>query len=146
LQILIWSAALVIVRNSYAHSLIATGHQNLDLRCGIASAVCNVVLNIALIPRFGMVGAATATVTADLVWNAMSYFYFRRAVLSSPPPIRWLPPLLAGAAMAAVLLLGDAIHWIPRAAAATAAYFSIHALYPGTFLHVWLRVKRSQST
>ena len=88
-QILLWSAALVMLRWVYMDSLRATGHQALDVRCAVTSASLNVVLNILLIPRFGMIGAASATVTADVVWFFMSYYYFRRAVL----PGERFPPL-----------------------------------------------------
>ena len=142
-QILIWSAVLVIVRNTYAHSLTATGHQNLDLRCGITSAACNVALNILLIPRFGMVGAASATVTADVVWNAMAYYYFRRAVLASPPPILWRGPVAAGALMASFLFLATPVPWVPRAAIATLLYFTVLLLFPDTLVRSWLRSLRS---
>jgi O-antigen/teichoic acid export membrane protein len=143
LQILIWSAALVIVRNTYAHSLIATGHQNLDLRCGIASAATNVVLNLLLIPRFGMVGAASATVTADVVWNVMAYYYFRRAVLAAPPPIPWKGPVVAAALMAVFLLVAAPLPWIPRAAAAAILYFGVLALFPHTVVRHWLHSLRT---
>ena len=80
-RILLWSAALVVLRWVYMDSLRATGHQALDLRCAITSASLNVALNILLIPHFGMIGAASATVFADLVWFVMSYLLFspRRA-------------------------------------------------------------------
>ncbi len=45
-RILLWSAALVILRWVYMDSLRATGHQALDLRCAITSASLNVALNV----------------------------------------------------------------------------------------------------
>ena len=72
-----------MLRWVYMDSLRATGHQALDVRCAITSASLNVALNVLLIPRFGMIGAASATVYADVVWFVMSYYYFRRAALAS---------------------------------------------------------------
>ena len=111
LRILLWSAALVVLRWVYMDSLRATGHQALDLRCAITSASLNVALNILLIPRFGMIGAASATVFADLVWFVMSYYYFRRAVLPGEPFPPLAGPLLGGGAMCAVLWFTPGMDW-----------------------------------
>jgi O-antigen/teichoic acid export membrane protein len=123
-RILLWSAALVMLRWVYMDSLRATGHQALDLRCAITSATLNVVLNILLIPRFGMIGAASATVTADVVWFVMSCYYFRRVLLpdireggecvghpasDAFPPV-W-GPLLGGVAMCAVFWFTPLLWW-----------------------------------
>jgi len=110
-RILVWSAALVVLRWVYMDSLRATGHQALDLRCAITSASLNVALNILLIPRFGMIGAASATVFADLVWFVMSYYYFRRAVLPGEPFPPLAGPLLGGGAMCAVLWFTESMDW-----------------------------------
>ena len=110
-RILVWSAALVVLRWAYMDSLRATGHQALDLRCAITSASLNVALNILLIPRFGMIGAASATVFADLVWFVMSYYYFRRAVLPGEPFPPLAGPLLGGGAMCAFLWFTPSMNW-----------------------------------
>jgi O-antigen/teichoic acid export membrane protein len=124
LKLLIWSAALVILRGSYRHSLNAAGMQGLDLRCALASCGLNVGLNIVLIPRYGLVGAASATVLADAVWLVMAAIYFNRRIAPLSPLPALARPLLAGAAMAAVLWFGEPLPWILRGAAATLAYFA----------------------
>jgi len=128
-RILVWSAALVVLRWVYMDSLRATGHQALDLRCAITSASLNVGLNILLIPRFGMMGAASATVFADLVWFVMSYYYFRRAVLPGEPFPALRGPLLGGGAMCAVLWLSRSIIWPWRLALSLLAYLMAQALF-----------------
>ncbi|MBI3406593.1 MAG: polysaccharide biosynthesis C-terminal domain-containing protein, partial [Acidobacteria bacterium] len=99
-RILVWSAVFVILRGSCRHALNAAGKQTLDLRCAIISAGLNVSLNLLLIPQYGMIGSATATVIADVVWFVMAGYFFNRAVL----PLRLLQilsrPLVAGATMA----------------------------------------------
>lgn len=139
-QILVWSAALVILRSSYAESLRATGHQNLDLRCAITSASLNVALNVLLIPRYGMVGAASATVAADVVWLAMAYYYFQRAVL----PHELLPflrgPLAAGIAMGVLLWLTQPLFWVGRACIGVLVYFGLLFLFGNTVVRSWLRL------
>ena len=56
-----------------------TGHErDTALAVGV-SAVLNVVLNLLLIPRFGLSGAAIATALGTLVWNVLlSLFVYRR--------------------------------------------------------------------
>jgi O-antigen/teichoic acid export membrane protein len=79
-------------------------------------------LNILLIPRFGMTGAASATAVADVVWFVMSYYYFRRAVLprESFPSLRG--PLVSGVAMAAVLWWTRLMNWPLRAGLGLVVY------------------------
>jgi O-antigen/teichoic acid export membrane protein len=128
-RILLWSAAFVVLRWVYMDSLRATGHQALDLRCAITSASLNVTLNILLIPRFGMIGAASATVFADLVWFAMSFHYFRRTVLQgeSFPFLRG--PLLGGAAMGSSLWIARSMDWPLRAVVGLILYLLALALF-----------------
>lgn len=56
-----------------------TGHErDTALVVGFSAAV-NVSLNLLLIPRYGLNGAAAATALGTLVWNALlSYFVYRR--------------------------------------------------------------------
>lgn len=56
-----------------------TGHErDTALAVGV-SAVLNIVLNLLLIPRFGLSGAAIATALGTLVWNVLlSVFVYRR--------------------------------------------------------------------
>lgn len=44
------------------------------------SLAINVVANLVLIPRFGMIGAAIATVVSTVVWNAAMYFVVWRRI------------------------------------------------------------------
>lgn len=44
------------------------------------SALVNIVLNIILIPKYGMVGAAIATTVTMLSWNIVFWFYIRKNI------------------------------------------------------------------
>jgi O-antigen/teichoic acid export membrane protein len=125
LRILVWSAVFVVIRGSYRHALNAAGLQNLDLRAAVSSSVVNVGLNIALIPKFGMVGAACATVLGDFVWFAMAGWYFTRRVRSLHLFSLLGRPVLAAALMGALLGLTPGIPWILRAILSGVFYFAV---------------------
>lgn len=64
-----------------------TGHHR---QAGIAVGVwatANVVLNLVLIPRFGIEGAATATTVTMAAWNATLFIYVRRNLKIRTTPI-----------------------------------------------------------
>jgi O-antigen/teichoic acid export membrane protein len=139
-RILVWSAALVILRQSYADSLTATGHQKLALRCAIVSASFNVGLNVLFIPRYGMLGAASATVSADVIWLVMAYSYFTREVLPQEPLPSLRAPVFAGIAMGAFLWLTQPLFWVARASIALLVYCAVLLLCGNTVVHSWLHL------
>jgi len=143
LRILVWSAVFVILRGSYRHSLNATGHQQLDLRCAVTSAALNVALNVALIPPFGLAGAAAATVVADAVWLTMACWYFGRSVISVNPLPFLLRPAAAAALMGALLWLTPQIPWVARAAIAGLAYFALLFVLGESEVRRWLSLRRN---
>lgn len=127
-QVLIWSAALVAIRTTYVDSLRSTGHQKYDLAAAFTSAALNIALNLLLIPRLGMMGAAFATVTADVVWLAMALHWFRRHVLPRQGWPSFAGPLWGGAAMLAVIYATQPLHWLFRAILSSLAYLGVAAV------------------
>lgn len=55
-----------------------TGHEHDTMKGMIVAIIANLVLNIMLIPTLGMVGAAIATATSFVLWNAILWFFVRR--------------------------------------------------------------------
>ncbi len=141
LPILIWSAVFVILRGSYRHALTAAGHQALDLRCAMVSTGLNVGLNLLLIPRYGMMGAASATVIGDLAWFVLAYAFFQVRVMPLPAlPCLWRP-LVAGAAMAGFLWFTQAtsMPWVLRGAASVAIYAGCLLIIGEPETRAWMR-------
>jgi O-antigen/teichoic acid export membrane protein len=64
MRVLIWASALLYVALPAANLLIALRYQRINFWIMIPATVLNVVLNLILIPRFGALGAAWATVAA----------------------------------------------------------------------------------
>jgi O-antigen/teichoic acid export membrane protein len=143
-QILSWSATLVILRGTYRQSLNAAGRSKLDLRCAGASAALNVVLNLLLIPRYGILGAAIATVAAEVLWLTLASHYFHRLVA----PVRLLPflwqPAVASLVMAACFLVTEPLFWGLQAVLAVSAYFGTLLLLGGTEVLSWAQGRRAR--
>jgi O-antigen/teichoic acid export membrane protein len=64
MRVLIWASALLYIALPAANLLIALRFQRINFWMMIPATVLNVVLNLMLIPRFGALGAAWATVAA----------------------------------------------------------------------------------
>src|SRR5262249_25718345 len=104
-QILSWSAVLVILRGTYRQALNAAHLSRLDLRCAATSVALNIALNLILIPLYGIIGAAIATVVAESLWLMMAAYHSNRYITQVNPIALLFPPLIAAAAMAISFLL-----------------------------------------
>jgi O-antigen/teichoic acid export membrane protein len=78
LRLLLLSFALLVVSRHYRLVLVASGRQALDLRIMAAAAALNVSLNLWLIPRAGLVGAAAANVASEAAILAAVLWVTRR--------------------------------------------------------------------
>jgi O-antigen/teichoic acid export membrane protein len=56
---------------SVGRLLIMTGHERFVMIATAISTTLNIVLNLVLIPRWNLVGAATATATSMILWNLL---------------------------------------------------------------------------
>src|ERR687898_1383018 len=83
------------------------------------AAVVNVALNMILIPRYGIMGAAVATVAAYVVMFLAMTWYAQRVF---PVPYQWRRVLSAAGAAVGLLLLGEAVGGLAAAVALTFAY------------------------
>lgn len=78
------------------------------IRTNAISAVLNLAMIVPIVPRFGMVGAAIATVATEIVRLALSARFARQQGFAIPSMGRFLKPTVATAAMAiGILLNGD---------------------------------------
>ena len=73
-----------------ADLLAVTGHHRQYAWVLAWSALLNVVLNVLLIPRFGIVGAATATAAAMALFNVWLWVFARRRIGVDPSIVRAL--------------------------------------------------------
>ncbi len=77
LQILIWSVVVICIRCIYEHSFLATNKEKRYLLGVILGAFTNIILNLLLIPRFSLKGAAVATVISELVFSGYLFYYLQ---------------------------------------------------------------------
>lgn len=122
LQVLVWSAVLVILRGSYRQAFMACGRQTLDLRCAGISAAFNVGLNVLLIPPYGIIGAAAATVIGDCIWLTLAVLYCNRYVVPVPILEHVSKPLVASVLMGGAFIAFASLHWVSQAVLAWLVY------------------------
>lgn len=105
LQILLWALPVALLRNVAQGVMIAHGRQDQMLRTSALAAISNIVLNLALIPMLGMMGAAIVTVATESVRTVPMLRLLSISGLPMAPPRRFWRTLLAGLIMATVVLL-----------------------------------------
>lgn len=125
MRLLSWSASLIILRDTFRQALIAADKQHLDLRAAGTAVVSNVILNFILIPRFGIVGAATATILSEIVWLSVAAYYYSRFVSHVNPLSHLFNPVIAAIGMAAWFYLGSPVFWPIQAVLAVLVYFGV---------------------
>lgn len=101
-QVIIWSIPIGFVNSVTQYVLIAVNQQHTLTRAFIAGVVFNVVGNLILIPSFGYVGAATATILSEAVLLLPFYLIVRRHVGAVSWPRIFAAPVISVAAMGVV--------------------------------------------
>lgn len=76
-QILIWSVVIICIRCIYEHSFLACNKERRYMFGVMWGAFTNIGLNLLLIPRFSLKGAAVATVISNLVLSGYLFYYLR---------------------------------------------------------------------
>ena len=112
--------------------LVMSGHQYLKLFGDLAMAITNVVLNILLIPRWGMVGAAAATGVSVAMVHILRLVQVWWVLRLTPYTVRYLKAIVAGSAAGAcgVLLRSplDGLHFLAVLALVGAAMIVLYVL------------------
>ena len=80
LQILIWTLAITTIGSIYTQGLIGTGQEKRYAVAMVTGTVSNIILNVIMIPRLGITGAALATICAELIMFYLMYRVFHRVV------------------------------------------------------------------
>jgi len=67
-----------------------TEHQAVAVKLQAVNAVLSVLLNITLIPSFGMIGAALASSSVLVIWNLAINSYVRQQLKIDPTVLGWV--------------------------------------------------------
>lgn len=118
-----WITIPQVISITSGRTLIAAGRQSRLMVSTSLSLVVNVVGNYLLIPRFGIQGAAAASILSECVVAALNLLYVHRLVCRTHLLIALLRPLAAAVLTAAVIypLRGESILWTTLMAVAVYA-------------------------
>lgn len=100
---LLLSVALIFIYGGARNVLLVFGRTRTDLAVVATAATANVALNLLLIPRFGIEGAAMVTALSEAFILTAVFWAVRRHGVKIDA-LRLVCPLLAAAIMAAVLI------------------------------------------
>ena len=78
LCVLIWTLVPFSAVLVFAHTLIASNNQKIDLRVNVISMVCNVGLNLLLIPKLSYLGAGIATLISVCIFLSLQYNFIAK--------------------------------------------------------------------
>lgn len=84
LLILVCGQMVNALSGSVSFLMTMTGHQRESLHILVIAAGLNLMLQLALIPNFGMLGAAIATALATVFWNLFMRQYIRKTMGFDP--------------------------------------------------------------
>jgi O-antigen/teichoic acid export membrane protein len=96
---------LAALRELPVIGLLAAHREDRLLRVNGYTVLANVGLIVAVVPRYGLTGAAIATVLTEVLRLLLAVAYARQSGLPVVPPGRLMKPLLASGAMGAGLVL-----------------------------------------
>ncbi|GBD96002.1 MAG TPA: flippase [Nitrospirae bacterium] len=133
LRILIWSEVFVFLGAVHINILISTGLQKLDFIFTSSGAVVNIILNLLLIPPYGIVGAAIATFVSYGLGVPMSCILKKTRSYGKALAYSTLKPLIAAGIMGCFTYFAFFLH-LPLAAIiffSAIGYFAVIVLIGG---------------
>lgn len=105
LAILVWDLPFVMYHSFAGQIANSTVREGAAARIYVSLGFINLALNLIMVPRVGVVGAAFATVLTDAVGAALFYFLYRREFGAGLGFKRLIRLALAAALMGVVILL-----------------------------------------
>lgn len=89
-----------------------TGHPKFNLVTSMTIFIANITLNILMIPKYGIIGAAIATMISRTLGSTMTIIYLYITQKIHPYDIRYLKPIVAGGlSYLIVFILNRIIMW-----------------------------------
>lgn len=126
-QVLLAALFLMLFSRPYRVLLVAARMQALDFRILVAAAAVNVVGNVLLLPRFGLWGAAVATLTSEAVLLVLVHATTRRLAPGIGLLRHLVRPVVCATAMAVLLVSFSDWPLAARITGGLAAYLALGA-------------------
>lgn len=131
LQVLIWSIPMSILRYVPWAALIARDRQHQLMVVNMYAVLLNILLNLALIPFYGVIGAAIATVITECMVGALLLGHARVQGLAFVALRRLWRPTVAGLLMGLVLVATHGTNLPAALATGIAVYGVVLAILGG---------------
>ncbi|HET6566723.1 MAG TPA: polysaccharide biosynthesis C-terminal domain-containing protein, partial [Rhodothermales bacterium] len=110
-QILLLSTAFMFIRSTLENVFLVQNRLRLQLWIMFMAVGINVVLNVILIPRFGLIGASSAMAFSELLLLVVGWLAVSRRIGVVLTAIPLLKPLAASVVMSVILLFtGEYFH------------------------------------
>lgn len=128
LRLLIWTCAIMFANAFQGILLVVTQQRLAFLRATLLGAVSNLILNLILIPRWDMQGAAIATVASEMFVFVACAIPLRRYISFSLFGKFTLPPLAGAAVMFWIWNSLVSFHFLLSSVACSLAYLGVLTL------------------
>jgi PST family polysaccharide transporter len=141
-QLLFWAAATVILRGTFYQALNAAGYTRVNLASAIVATIVNIALDLVLLPRWGVSGAALAALIATFVWLVPLVVFMFRWVVQVNVVHLIAQPVIAATLMAISLIVSQSADWPWRLGFGVIVYFLTLLLLTETEVRSWLQVRK----
>jgi O-antigen/teichoic acid export membrane protein len=125
-QILVWAIAVELIGMLFGYSLMACDRLRQYLAAVTIGAVTSVVLNLLLIPRFGLAGAGSARLVSETLIAIYFFVQFRKVVIV--PIARYFSKPVVATLVMVLALSAVHAHWVVRMLLGVLVYFGVFVL------------------
>lgn len=124
-QYLVWTILLSFENNLFAYVMMVAGAANLLLGFAVAATALNFLLNLTLVPQFGLAGACLVIIFTKLIMTLLTFFYCRIRFQFLKERDFLFPVALAGVSLGIFLLIAPFVTLHPAVAIALGFYFLV---------------------
>ncbi len=125
LQLLIWYMPVGFINSVTHYVLIALNQQRFLTRAFLFGAAFNILSNLILIPRYGYIAASAITALSEVALLIPFYYCVRKNLTKLPWMDLFWRPVLAAAAMAAVMWLMRSVTIVITIPVAAVTYLGV---------------------
>jgi O-antigen/teichoic acid export membrane protein len=128
-QVLVWLIPLALMSGHFRYTLIGYNRQKLEFYSALVGAAVTVVLNLILVPRLGMMGAAWALVISEAIIWLVAYYFVRRTIAVIPVFRNIWRPIVAGTLVSIILYILIPVNLWIASCIATVVYAALFIIF-----------------